>query len=159
MSTTTTAHLDLTTGVVTADPEPAPFSEVLREHMGGRVHDAASAELYQLLNSVARHGKKGTLQLVVLVEPPRGHVEGGPLSVAMSTVLRAPKGETPASTYYLDSSGNPSRQDPRQPGLWDDVPVEARQAGLRATLARAGVDPDEAADLAAALDAEGYRRP
>ncbi|MFJ6617605.1 hypothetical protein ACIQOW_08520 [Kitasatospora sp. NPDC091335] len=157
---TTTAHVDLVTGVVSTDPEPVPFAEVVAEHMGGRVHDAASAELHQLLGAVAKHGKKGTLALVISVEPPQGHVEGGPLNIAMSTILKAPKGIVPASTYYLDRQGNPSRQDPRQPGLFgDDAPVEARQAGLRTVLARAGVDADEVDGLAAALDAEGYRRP
>ncbi|MFD4658006.1 hypothetical protein ACFWP2_20550 [Kitasatospora sp. NPDC058444] len=160
MSTTpTTAHIDLTTGVVHTDPEPMPFSEIVREFMGGRVHDAASSELHELFGAVARHGKKGTLQLLITVEPPQGHVEGGPLSVAMSTVLRAPKGQVPATTYYLDRDGHPSRRDPRQDPLFGDAPVEARQAGLRATLARAGVDPDEVDGLAAALDSAGYRRP
>ncbi|MEU3563535.1 hypothetical protein [Kitasatospora sp. NPDC006786] len=156
---TSTAHVDLNTGVVTADPDPMPFAEMLVEHMGGRVHSAASAEFHQLLTAVAKHGRKGSLALLVVVEPPKGHVEGGPLSIAMSTVAKLPKGETPASTYYLDRDGRPSRRDPRQGELWDDAPVEDRQAALRTVLARAGADPTEVADLAAALDAEGYRRP
>ncbi|MFE7559645.1 hypothetical protein [Kitasatospora sp. NPDC057500] len=158
MSTTpTTAHVDLHTGVVDV-PDPAPFAEVLAQHMGGRVHDAASAELHQLLGAVAQHRKKGSLALLIVVEPPKGAVEDGPLSVAMSTVLKAPKGETPASTYYLDRDGRPTRRDPRQDALFDDAPIEARQAVLRAVLARAGVDVDDADGLAAALDAAGYRQ-
>ncbi|WP_052707461.1 hypothetical protein [Streptomyces rubellomurinus] len=158
-NTPTTASLNLTTGEVRPDPDPAPFAEVLAEHMGGRVHDVASAELHQLLNSVARHGKKGSLALLVVVEPPKGSVEGGPLSVAMSTILKAPKGETPASTYYLDHDGRPSRRDPRQPGLFDDdAAPEDRQARLRAVLAGAGVDLDEVDGLAAALDGAGFRQ-
>ncbi|MET9396311.1 hypothetical protein [Kitasatospora sp. NPDC002965] len=141
------ARLDLDTGEIHPDPAPRPFADVLIDHMGGRVHEAASTELHQLFGAVARHGKKGKLTLLVVVEPPRGHVEGGPLSVAMSTVLTAPKGETPAAVYYLDGAGNPSRRDPRQDALFDD-PTTA-EARVRAAVANAlrGRDGDVPADL------------
>ncbi|MGW2544626.1 hypothetical protein ACWC5I_28050 [Kitasatospora sp. NPDC001574] len=143
----TTARLNTRTGEVLPDVNPEPFADFLTAHMGGRVHDAASRELRELNRAVAEHGKRGTLAVVVTVEAPRGHVEGGPLSISVATVLKAPKALTPATVYYLDSDGHTSRRDPRQDALFDDP--TAAEARVRAAVANAlrGRDGDVPADL------------
>ncbi len=115
----TTIRIDSATGELIPDQTPRPFSDFLLEHMAGRVHTDATTELHQLVAAVAQHGKKGTLSVIITVEPSRGRVDGDPVSIAATTVLKAPKGLTPSVPYYLDGEGNPSRNDPRQPLLFD----------------------------------------
>ncbi|MFE2109261.1 hypothetical protein ACFXAF_25835 [Kitasatospora sp. NPDC059463] len=144
---TTTAHLDLRTGEVLPDVDPEAFADFLMQHMGGRVHEAASRELRELNRAVSEHGKKGTLAVIVTVEAPKGHVEGGPLSISVATVLKAPKAITPATVYYLDADGHTSRRDPRQGVLFDDP--TAAEARVRTAVAAAlrGRADDVPADL------------
>ncbi|MFF0295581.1 hypothetical protein ACFYS8_13280 [Kitasatospora sp. NPDC004615] len=119
---TTTLRIDTTTGELMPDQVPVPFGQFLDQHMNGRVHDDATAELHQLIAAVTAHCKKGTLAVLVTVEPSRGNVDGNPISIAITTVLKAPKGITPSAPYYVDAEGNPSKHDPRvdlrQPALF-----------------------------------------
>ncbi|MEE1814250.1 hypothetical protein PUR59_04340 [Streptomyces sp. SP18ES09] len=94
--------------------EATEFAAFLVGHLNGRVHHDISAELHQLLQAVSEHGKKGSLVIKVVVEPSKGHVEGDPVAISVETDLKAPKSTPPASIYWVDESGNPSRNDPRQ---------------------------------------------
>ncbi|MFF7452148.1 MULTISPECIES: hypothetical protein [unclassified Streptomyces] len=100
-----------------AQPQAAEFAAFLVGHLNGRVHQDLSAEMHELLQAVAAHGKKGSLVIKVLVEPSKGHVEGDPLSISVESELKAPKSVPPASIYWVDSEGNAVRQDPRQIAL------------------------------------------
>ncbi|MFE2352234.1 hypothetical protein [Kitasatospora cineracea] len=118
MSKPPTAVVHLGTGELMPDQTPRPFADFLLEHMNGRVHTDATTELHQLVAAVAEHGKKGTLSVIITVEPSKGRVDGDPVSIAAATILKAPKGLTPSVPYYLDGEGNPSKSDPRQPPLF-----------------------------------------
>lgn len=99
------------------DTEPqttAEFAAFLVGHLNGRVHQALSGELHELLQAVSAHGKKGQLVIKVLVEPSKGHVEGDPLAISVESELKAPKSTPPAAIYFVDDDGNPCRNDPRQ---------------------------------------------
>ncbi|MFH9403305.1 hypothetical protein ACH4JS_26670 [Streptomyces sp. NPDC017638] len=98
------------------DPQtqPAEFAAFLVGHLNGRVHQALSEELHELLQAVATHGKKGQLVIKVAVEPSKGHVEGDPLAISVESDLKAPKSTPPAAIYFVDDDGNPTRNDPRQ---------------------------------------------
>lgn len=118
---TTTVTVDTATGELMPNQTPAPFADFLVHHMNGRVHDDATTELHQLIAAVTTHCKKGTLAVLVTVEPSRGNVDGNPISIAVSTVLKAPKGVTPSAPYYVDPEGNATKRDPRtelQPPLF-----------------------------------------
>ncbi len=97
--------------------EAAEFAAFLIGHLGGRAHEEISAELHHLIAAVTEHGKKGTLAIVVTVEPPRGHIDGGPLAIAIDSVLKAPKASAPPAIYFVDAEGNATRNDPRQIAL------------------------------------------
>lgn len=101
----------------TTDTKPAEFAAFLVGHLNGRAHDDISAEMHQLLAAVAEHGKKGSLTITVTVEPPKGHVDGAPLSIAVDSTVKAPKAANPPAIYFRDQAGNPTRNDPRQTGL------------------------------------------
>jgi hypothetical protein len=97
--------------------EIAEFAAFLIGHLGGRSHEQISAEMHDLLSAVAEHGKKGSLTITVTVEPPKGHVDGGPLAIGVDSALKAPKASAPPAIYFLDHEGNATRNDPRQLAL------------------------------------------
>lgn len=97
--------------------EIAEFAAFLVGHLAGRSHEEISAEMHELLAAVNEHGKKGSLTVTVTVEPPKGHVDGSPLAIAIDSTLKAPKASAPPSIYFVDADGNPSRNDPRQMAL------------------------------------------
>ncbi|MFB8242028.1 hypothetical protein ACFC58_36385 [Kitasatospora purpeofusca] len=94
--------------------EPAEFAAFLVGHIGGRTHEEIGTEFHQLLEAVRAHGKKGTLTITVVVEPPSNGVDGGPLPIGIEYAAKAPRPAAPKAIYFLDNAGNPTRQDPRQ---------------------------------------------
>lgn len=98
----------------TTTPEPAEFAAFLIGHLNGRTHEEIGTELHTLLEAVKTHGKKGSLTITVVVEPPSNGVDGGPLPIGIEYATKAPKASSPKAIYFLDDSGNPTRNDPRQ---------------------------------------------
>ena len=98
-------------------PQPAEFAAFLVGHLGGRTHEEIGTELHQLLEAVKAHGKKGSLTITVVIEPPSNGVEGAPLPIGIEYAAKAPKAAAPKNLYFLDDEGNPTRQDPRQMAL------------------------------------------
>ncbi len=93
------------------------FAAFLVSHLGGRVIEEISTEFHQLIAAVTEHGKKGSLAIVVTVEPPKGHIDGGPLAISIDSTLKAPKASAPPAIYFVDADGNATRNDPRQIAL------------------------------------------
>ncbi|WP_377271880.1 hypothetical protein [Peterkaempfera sp. SMS 1(5)a] len=115
----------------TTDTKPAEFASFLIGHLSGRVHDQISEEMHQLLEAVNAHGKKGQLTITVTVEPPKGAVDGGPVTIAVDSAVKAPKPVAPPAIYFLDRDGNATRNDPRQVAFdfrTADGPTEFRTA-------------------------------
>ncbi len=94
--------------------QPAEFAAFLVGHLNGRTHEEIGAEFHQLLEAVRAHGKKGTLTVTVVVEPPSNGVDGGPLPIGIEYAAKAPRPAAPKAIYFLDAEGNPTRNDPRQ---------------------------------------------
>ncbi|PBC80156.1 hypothetical protein BX265_4992 [Streptomyces sp. TLI_235] len=96
------------------DQQPAEFAAFLVGHLNGRTHEEIGTELHQLLDAVRTHGKKGSLTITVVVEPPSNGVDGGPLPIGIEYATKAPRPAAPKAIYFLDADGNPTRNDPRQ---------------------------------------------
>lgn len=95
-----------------------PFAAVLQEIGGGKTHDRLSEQLADVTAAVTATGKKGTVTLVVTVEPiKKGNTSA--LTVTGKTVAKAPEGDdaAPSSVFFPDAAGNLSRNDPQQPTL------------------------------------------
>lgn len=107
----------MTTKPIDEQPQPAEFAAFLVGHLGGRTHEEIGVELHQLLEAVKAHGKKGSLTITVVIEPPSNGVEGAPLPIGIEYAAKAPKAAAPKNLYFLDDEGNPTRQDPRQMAL------------------------------------------
>ncbi|NUU22894.1 MAG: hypothetical protein HOV68_15490 [Streptomycetaceae bacterium] len=95
-----------------------PFALVLQEIRAGEVADDAARLMQELVAAVREHGKKGELNIKVVVEPMKGNSDA--LAVSGDVTLKAPRATPKAAIFFPDSSGNLLRDDPRQaaiPGL------------------------------------------
>lgn len=107
-------------------PVVRPFAAVLQELNRGQVHHQLSEELHALVDAVREHGTKGTLTLALDVAPiAKGDTSA--LTVAAKVACKAPTAPQ-TSAFFVDSSGNLSRRDPRQTALpipADETPVRS----------------------------------
>ncbi|WP_406338228.1 hypothetical protein OG987_13245 [Streptomyces sp. NBC_01620] len=103
--------VDTTTGEIT---ETAPVAAFLASHLNGRTEEELSGEFHTLLEAVRAHGKKGSLTITIIVEPPANGVESAPLPIGVESAVKAPKPTPVKSLYFLDNDGLPVREDPRQ---------------------------------------------
>lgn len=109
MSTNT----DPKTGEITEEPQ-APVAAFLGSHLNGRTDEELSREFHSLLDQVRAHGKKGSMVITIVVEPPANGVESAPLPIGVESAVKAPKPTPVKSLYFLDNEGLPVREDPRQ---------------------------------------------
>jgi hypothetical protein len=102
------------TDTTTERTETADIPAFLAAHLNGRTAEEISTEFHQLLDAVRAHGKKGQLVITLVVEPPANGVDNAPLPIGIESAVKAPKPTPVKSLYFLDSDGNPVREDPRQ---------------------------------------------
>lgn len=124
----------MTTPQPETEPVIRPFADVLQELQGGRTHSDLSEALHALTTAVREHGKAGTLQLTVKIDPvSKG--DGSTVTVTANVVSKAPRSEPKKSIFFLADDGNLCRDDPRQLHLplrevtLPDAPI--REAGAR----------------------------
>jgi hypothetical protein len=108
-------HTNPRTGEVVDDPAIRPFGDFLRDQSQGRTHDELSEALWDLAARVRETGKKGSLTLVVNVEPMKGDTTV--LVVSDEIKLKLPEFQRGGSVFYSDEQGNLSRSNPDQPEL------------------------------------------
>ncbi|MGV9282160.1 hypothetical protein [Streptomyces sp. NPDC003730] len=101
------------------DTHEGEFAVFLIQHSRGEAHEQISTEFHELLAAVQEHGRKGSLTIKVVVEPPKGHVDGAPLLIGIDSDVKAPKAIAPPSMYFVDDDGRPTRNDPRQIAAFD----------------------------------------
>lgn len=123
-----TDHTDPGTGEIT---EKAPVAAFLASHLNGRTEEELSAEFHSLLDQVRAHGKKGSMTITIVVDPPANGVESAPLPIGVESAIKAPKPTPVKSLYYLDDEGLPTRDDPRQ------MQIEFRTAPATETYKKA----------------------
>ena len=107
---------DPITGEVIEDPPIRPFADWLHEQSSGKTHDELSESLWDLVKRVQETGKKGSLQLLITVEPMK-KTDGAVLVINDEIKLRLPEFDRDASVSYVDRFGNLCRNNPMQPEL------------------------------------------
>ncbi|SDD43339.1 hypothetical protein [Auraticoccus monumenti] len=107
---------DPRTGAITDDPHIRPFADLLAEQGHGRLHSELSEGLWDLVNRVKETGKKGSMTLVITVEPDR-RADDEVLLVHDDVRLKLPAFPRKPSMFYLGEEGNFSRSNPAQPEL------------------------------------------
>lgn len=120
--------VDTKSGEILGDsPEPKELAALLVEHRNGRTQARLSAELHQLLADVAAHGKKGSLVISINVVPTSAG-EYSPMAISFESVLKAPKAMAESALFFLDHEGNPTQDNPAQPGLFArTVPTQSTE--------------------------------
>lgn len=98
----------------TTERETADLAAFIAGHLNGRTAEELSAEFHDLLEAVRTHGKKGSMTITVVVEPPANGVDSAPMPIGVESAVKAPKPTPVKSLYFLDDDGNPVREDPRQ---------------------------------------------
>ena len=123
---------DPTTGEVVEDPPIRPFADWLPEQSSGKTHDELSESLWDLVRRVQETGKKGSLELLIVVEPMK-KTDGQVLVINDKIKLRLPEFDRDASVAYVDKFGNLCRNNPLQPELTGlrDVSATPEPANLR----------------------------
>ncbi|WP_416975619.1 hypothetical protein [Streptomyces sp. 4F14] len=98
----------------TGEIQQAPVAAFLGSHLNGRTDEELSSEFHTLLDSVRAHGKKGSMTITIVVDPPANGVESAPLPIGIESTVKAPKPTPVKSLYFLNADGQPVREDPRQ---------------------------------------------
>ncbi|MFJ6578414.1 hypothetical protein ACIQMY_20895 [Streptomyces sp. NPDC091368] len=100
----------------TTDEQPAtaPVAAFLASHLSGRTDEELSREFHALLEAVSAHGKKGSMTITIVVEPPANGVDSAPMPIGVESAVKAPKPTPVKSLYFRDGDGQPVREDPRQ---------------------------------------------
>ncbi|MFH9823059.1 hypothetical protein [Streptomyces bobili] len=106
-------NVDKTTGEIAEQPQ-APVAAFLASHLNGRTDEELSTEFHQLLDAVRTHGKKGSMVITIVVDPPANGVESAPMPIGVESTVKAPKPTPVKNLYFLDDDGQPVREDPRQ---------------------------------------------
>lgn len=121
----------------TEAPAPPPrktFNSYVLEQRNGAMHAELSEEMAALVKSVQDHGKGGTLTVTINVKPG---AKGTRMVIVTDDIkVKAPRGERPATMFYVDGDGNLSRNDPTQP----ELPLRRVDVAPPADLRRAGGD-------------------
>ncbi|XUM01261.1 hypothetical protein ACQ86F_31790 [Streptomyces venezuelae ATCC 10712] len=95
-------------------PTTAPVAAFLASHLNGRTEEELSREFHALLEAVSAHGKKGSMTITIVVDPPANGVESAPMPIGVESTVKAPKPTPVKSLYFRDDDGQPVREDPRQ---------------------------------------------
>ena len=98
----------------TDEQQTAPVAAFLASHLSGRTDEELSREFHTLLDAVRAHGKKGSLTITIVVDPPANGVDSAPMPIGVESAVKAPKPTPVKSLYFLDDDGQPVREDPRQ---------------------------------------------
>jgi len=111
-------RIDPVTGAVeeVAPEEIRDFCSILMELEKGQTHRDLSEAMYDLVAQVSDVKKKGTLSLLLTVEP-LDKSEGGPVVVRADVKACPPKPPATNTVLYVDPKGNLSRSNPFQPEL------------------------------------------
>jgi hypothetical protein len=104
----------MTANTETGEIQQAPVAAFIASHLNGRTEEELSTEFHGLLDQVRAHGKKGSMTITIVVEPPANGVESAPLPIGVESAVKAPKPTPVKSLYFLDDDGLPVREDPRQ---------------------------------------------
>lgn len=96
-----------------------PFTDVIRDIRKGRVVDAASEELAEVVRAVLDTNKGGELTLKLSIKP-QGK---GDNAVIVSAKLSAkvPQADLPDALFFADLDGDLLRDDPTQNRMFADV--------------------------------------
>src|SRR5262245_28944212 len=96
-----------------------PFTDVLRDIRKGRVVEAASEELAEVVRGVLDTNKPGELTLKLSVKP-QGKGDNAVI-VGAKLAAKVPQADLPDALFFADLDGDLLRDDPTQQRMFADV--------------------------------------
>lgn len=100
-----------------------PFTDVLRDHRGGKLVERLTSEFGKLLKGVESTGKAGTITLKLKVTPSKG--DESTLEVVPDISVSIPKADLPKALFYSDGEGSLLREPPKGGALFSADDVES----------------------------------
>jgi hypothetical protein len=95
------------------------ITDVLRDIRKGRVVDAASEELAELVKAVQETGKPGALNLKLTITP-QGKGDNAVI-VGADISVKLPRAPLPDALFFADIDGDLLRDDPTQSRMFGDA--------------------------------------
>lgn len=99
-----------------------PFTDVLRDIRKGRVVEAASEELAEVVRAVLDTGKAGEITLKLAVKP-QGKGDNAVI-VSAKLTAKKPQATLPDALFFADLDGDLLRDDPTQQRIFADATGE-----------------------------------
>lgn len=96
-----------------------PFTDVLRDIRKGRVVDAATDQLAEVVRAVLDTNKGGELTLKLSVKP-QGKGDNAVI-VSAKVATKVPQADLPDALFFADLDGDLLRDDPTQSRLFGDA--------------------------------------
>lgn len=92
------------------------FTDVLRDHRGGKLVDHLSSKLDEVVQAVRRTGKSGELTLKLKITPTKG--EDDLVDVVPNCKVTLPEPDLAKALFYVSDEGDLLRSNPNAPGLF-----------------------------------------
>lgn len=114
-----------------------PFTDVLRDIRKGRVVEAASEQLAEVVRGVLDTNKGGEFTLKMTVKPQGKGDNAVILSVKMAA--KVPQADLPDALFFADLDGDLLRDDPTQSRMFADAGdrIDAKTGEVLAEAGRA----------------------
>ena len=93
-----------------------------------QAHDELGSKLQELIAAVRETGKAGAISLKIGVKMLPGAENA--MVMTPTVTLSKPKFELKAGVFYADKQNNPRRNDPNQPGLFDETDIKDAPADI-----------------------------
>lgn len=93
-----------------------PFTDVLRDHRGGKLVNQLTERLAKVLEAVEETGKAGSITLTLKVSPSKGDEDVLEVVPAIKSVV--PEADLPKALFYSDGEGSLLREPPKGGALF-----------------------------------------
>lgn len=112
------------------------FTDVLRDHRGGKLVDHLSGKLNEVVQAVRKTGKAGELTLKLKILPSKG--EDDMFDVIPNCKVALPEPDLAKALFFVSDDGDLLRSNPNAPGLFQDA---AEKGNLGDRPNAAGIKP------------------
>lgn len=92
------------------------FTDVLRDHRGGKLVDHLSHKLDEVIQAVRKTGKSGEITLKLKLVPTKG--EDDQFDVIPNCKVSLPEPDLAKAVFFVSDEGDLLRSNPNQPGLF-----------------------------------------
>lgn len=112
------------------------FTDVLRDHRGGKLVEHLSGKLDEVVQAVRKTGKSGEFVLKLKISPTKG--EEDLVDVVPNCKVTLPEPDLAKALFFVSEEGDLLRSNPNAPGLFQ---AQAERGELGDRPNAAGIKP------------------